>query len=53
MKKTKYQGISLPVDYIEKIKQIVEDDWRYSSISAFIRAAIVEKIKDDYGYEPL
>ncbi len=46
-KKTKYQGVSVPVCLIEEIKDHVKDNPKYRSISEFVRVAILERLKND------
>lgn len=46
--KVKYQGVSLPLPIIEKVREMIEDDWRYTGVNSFVRSAVLEKIKRDY-----
>jgi hypothetical protein len=42
--KPEYRGFSLPVPFIERIEEIVNDDPHYRSIADFVKDAIDEKI---------
>jgi hypothetical protein len=44
----KYQGISIPVPIIDKIKAHIEIYQEYTSVTNFIREAINDKLDRDY-----
>ncbi len=47
----KYQGVSLPKEFLREVQRIVLNDNRYKSIAAYIQEAIREKMKKDRFWE--
>jgi len=43
--KMKWQGISLPVPFIDKIKKAIENKPEYSNVPEFVRQAVREKLE--------
>ena len=44
-KSVKYQGVSLPLDFINEIKNTIEDDPMYRNVPEFVKTATREKLR--------
>jgi len=44
-KSVKYHSLSLPVDFIEIVKEFIEENQRYRSVAEFARYAMIEKME--------
>jgi len=44
-KSVKYHSLSLPVDFIEIVKDFIEENQRYRSVAEFARYAMIEKME--------
>ena len=43
----KYQGISMPIPFIEKIKGHIKDDDNYRSVADYVRQSVREKMEKE------
>jgi Arc/MetJ-type ribon-helix-helix transcriptional regulator len=48
--KVKWQGISLPVPFINDIKEYIKDKKEYSNVPEFVRDAVREKMASTGGF---
>jgi len=43
----KYTSLSLPTDIIDNVEKWVRNDYRYRSITDFVKWAVIEKFEND------